>query len=207
MDQESGADSSTLEITLADASAGMLEDAHSQLGAAAGRFRFRRADVQALPFAEGEFQIIIANHMLYHVEDLARAFTGISRVLGHGGIFFASTMSSLHLQEMEELTQDYDASLRVLDNTIEKFNLYNGAELLRPWFPDAKLVRYQDSLVVTDSGPLISYITSTAMNAGIRLTGTALEEFTAFVEHKMAEKQGRLVISKDMGFFTSHREG
>ncbi|WP_251037387.1 MerR family transcriptional regulator [Paenibacillus albidus] len=189
------------EITLADASAGMLEDARSSLGESAVRFKFRQADVRALPFADDEFQIVIANHMLYHVEELTPAFKEISRVLSEKGIFFASTMSSRHLLEMEELAREFDPGLRVLDDTIEQFNLYNGAELLNPWFPGAELVRYKDSLVVTEAGPLIRYMTSTPMNAGKRLTGQVMEQFTAFVERRMLEK-GSIVISKDMGYFS-----
>ncbi|MNC13563.1 hypothetical protein D3C75_613150 [compost metagenome] len=192
------------EVTLADASPGMLEDARSALGSSAGRFQFRKADVMALPFAGGQFQIVIANHMLYHVEQLTPAFTEISRVLSLPGWFFASTMSSLHLREMEELARAFDPGLRVLDDTIAKFNLYNGAELLQPWFPAARLVRYPDSLSVTEAGPLISYMTSTPMNAGKVLTGGRLEQFVAFVEQRMAEL-GSLAISKDMGCFMSHR--
>ncbi|KGE19076.1 MerR family transcriptional regulator [Paenibacillus wynnii] len=188
------------EITLADASAGMLEDARTSLGKSAARFVFRQADVQALPFLDGEFQIIIANHMLYHVEDLPLASTEMNRVLYGNGTLFASTMSSRHLKEMEELAREFDPSLLVLDDTLERFNLYNGAELLVHWFPSAKLIHYPDSLVVTKAGPLISYMTSTPMNAGKRLTGEALEPFTAFVEQRMAEK-GSLAFTKDMGFF------
>ncbi|AIQ21173.1 hypothetical protein H70357_34185 [Paenibacillus sp. FSL H7-0357] len=193
-----------LEITLADASPGMLEAARSALGAAAGRFQFRQADVMAMPFADNEFQIVIANHMLYHVEQLTPAFTEISRVLSPRGSFFASTMSSRHLREMEELAREFDPALRVLDDTLEQFNLDNGAELLQPWFPAARVERYPDSLVVTETGPLISYMTSTPMNAGKVLKGETLEQFMAFVERKMAD-QGSLVISKDMGVFTCRK--
>ncbi|MNN73634.1 hypothetical protein D3C81_1897680 [compost metagenome] len=57
---------------------------------------------------------------------------------------------------------------------------------------------------MTEAGPLISYMTSTPMNAGKVLTGGRLEQFVAFVEQRMAEL-GSLAISKDMGCFMSHR--
>jgi len=188
------------EITLADASAGMLEDARSSLGESAARFQFRKADVQALPNADNGFDIVIANHMLYHVEDLTQALKEISRLLADNGTFFASTMSSRHLLEMEELARAFDPGLRVLDDTLERFNLDNGTQLLSPWFPEVELIHYPDSLIVTEAGPLISYMTSTPMNAGKRLTGEALEQFTDFVELRMLET-GSITISKDMGFF------
>lgn len=192
------------EITLADASSGILENARSLIGKSTASFQFRKADVQALPFSDSEFQIVIANHMLYHVEQLEPAFAEISRVLCEEGAFFASTMSNKHLLEMEDLAREFDPNLRVLDDTIKRFNLYNGKELLSPWFPASELVRYPDSLVVTETEPLLSYMTSTPMNAAKRLTGEALEQFTAFVERKMAET-GHLAISKDIGFFMCYK--
>src|SRR5581483_142412 len=45
----------------------------------------RVADVQSLPFADGRFDCVTANWMLYHVPDLDRGLAEIARVLAPGG--------------------------------------------------------------------------------------------------------------------------
>lgn len=44
-----------------------------------------RADLEALPFEDGAFDLVIANHVLEHVGDDARAFAEVRRVLRPGG--------------------------------------------------------------------------------------------------------------------------
>ena len=68
-------------LTLTDFSQGMVEEAQRRLGDLA---TYEVADIQELPFASGSFDSVIANHMLYHVPDLERAFGEIERVLRSG---------------------------------------------------------------------------------------------------------------------------
>src|SRR5262249_18967309 len=89
------------QITLTDFSIGMLEEARANLTGAPA-FTFQLADAQALPFQVAEFDGVIANHMLYHVPDRARAFSEIRRVLRPGGRFYAATNGEAHLQEIHE---------------------------------------------------------------------------------------------------------
>ena len=50
------------------------------------------ADVQALPFNEGQFDIVVAMHMLYHARDIEQSLVEIKRVMRPGGMLIASTM-------------------------------------------------------------------------------------------------------------------
>jgi SAM-dependent methyltransferase len=60
----------------------------------------RVADVQSLPFADGEFECVVALWMLYHVADLGLALAEIARVLRADGRFVATTSSHDHLLEL-----------------------------------------------------------------------------------------------------------
>ena len=60
----------------------------------------RVADVQELPFAPGEFDVAVANWMLYHVRDLDRALAELARVLRAGGRLVAATNGLQHLHEL-----------------------------------------------------------------------------------------------------------
>lgn len=61
-----------------------------------------RIDVQALPFATGSFDFLIANHLLEHVNDLPAALSEISRVLADGGLAILQTPFSPVLSQTFE---------------------------------------------------------------------------------------------------------
>jgi ubiquinone/menaquinone biosynthesis C-methylase UbiE len=69
-------------LILSDLSPGMVEAARGAIG---DRAEYVVADVQELPFADGSFDGVIANHMLFHVEDRASALAEIARVLRPAG--------------------------------------------------------------------------------------------------------------------------
>jgi SAM-dependent methyltransferase len=85
----------------------------------------RVGDVQALPFADGEFDVAVAAWMLYHVADLDGGLGELARVLRPGGRLVAVTNSSRHLREVTDL-----AGLSPLFDDGSLFRSENGVELL-----------------------------------------------------------------------------
>lgn len=59
----------------------------------------RVGDVQALPFADGSFDCVVAAWMLYHVADVDSGLSEIARVVRPGGHLVAVTNSENHLAE------------------------------------------------------------------------------------------------------------
>lgn len=191
-------------VTLTDLSNGMVEAARSRLGHEPSRFVFLPADVGRLPFHEEQFDLVLANNMLYHVADLPLAVAEIHRVLKPGGMLCASTMSTRHLQELEDLAASFDPDLHVLDPAIFRFHFDNGAAYLSPYFTDLRLLQYQDQLLVHEAEPLIEYMTSTPMNAREKLIGPALERFRDHVE-RLLQQAGSLRMTKENGTFTGRK--
>ncbi|WP_239615262.1 MerR family transcriptional regulator [Cohnella mopanensis] len=187
-------------ITLTDMSHGMINEARNKIEDPNGRFKFLVADVQEIPFHNNEFDLIVANHMLYHVLDHSKAMAEISRVLKPNGSLFASTMSRGHLLEIKALAKDFDPDLEVLDPVMERFHLDNGTRILARWFGEIKQFRYEDHMLVNDIEPLLSYIISTPMNAREILTGKKLNEFREFLNQRITIRNP-LYITKDSGFF------
>ena len=58
------------------------------------------ANIEALPFADADFDAVVANRVLYHVPDLARGLAELARVLRPGGRLAAVTYSDRHLHEV-----------------------------------------------------------------------------------------------------------
>ncbi|HLE96561.1 MAG TPA: methyltransferase domain-containing protein [Candidatus Thermoplasmatota archaeon] len=78
-------------VVAMDLSAGML---------AKVRVPAVRADAQALPFAEGSFDRVMANHVLYHVPDQRRALAEIRRVVRSGGRVVLATNGRTTMREL-----------------------------------------------------------------------------------------------------------
>jgi len=58
------------------------------------------ADIQNLPFPDGSFDVAVANWVLYHVHDRARAIAELARVLTPTGRFVGCYNARGHLQEL-----------------------------------------------------------------------------------------------------------
>ena len=183
-------------IALSDFSPGMLGEVRANVARIGRPFALMAADVQALPFPDATFDAVIANHMLYHVPDIARGIREIRRVLVPGGACYAATFSEANMQEFDALTLRFLGS--ALSNSARRFGLGNGGDLMRASFPSVDLQRYPDSLVVTEAQPLMDYINST------RLHAAAPEERKAamrsFIESELGAR-GSIKITKDAGMF------
>jgi SAM-dependent methyltransferase len=88
----------------------------------------RVGDVQNLPFGDGEFDVVVAAWMLYHLPDLDRGLAEIARVLKAGGRLVAVTNAIDHLQELWDLA-GRETSIREFT-----FRSENGEESLRRQF-------------------------------------------------------------------------
>lgn len=74
----------------------------------------QRLDAQALPFADGAFDLIICNHVLEHVHQPAAVLREFRRVLADGGMLIAQTPYSPLLKHTFELTELPDAEFAAL---------------------------------------------------------------------------------------------
>jgi SAM-dependent methyltransferase len=190
-------------ITLSDFSAGMLQEAQNNLRNIPHPFTFKIIDAQSIPFADQQFDMIVANHMLYHVPDRAKALAEIRRILKPGGHFFAATNGKHHMQECREIVISFDPSLAARwDNaspaSLNGFRLESGDQELSAHFSNVILHIYEDGLMVTEAEPLVAYIISNPI--GEALVGDRVEQFTQTIEQEIA-RSGAIRISKETGLF------
>lgn len=93
----------------------------------------RVGDVQELPFADGEFECVTANWMLYHVPDLDRGLAEIARVLRPGGRLVAATNGLRHLDELWSLVgrDRAEEPVRFFTETAKQFLVRHFARVER----------------------------------------------------------------------------
>lgn len=144
-------------LTLTDFSEGMVETVRDALG---DRAEYAVADVQDLPFADASFDAVIANHMLFHVEDRPRALGELARVLRPGGQFRATTIGLAHLRELRELVPPPPDSQWA--RTRERFTIEQVEDELAPFFAGVEVepVPGPQDLEVTELGPLLDFVRS-----------------------------------------------
>ncbi|MBM6811167.1 methyltransferase domain-containing protein [Faecalitalea cylindroides] len=185
------------EIFLSDSSQGMVDELRKTLG---NDFNCMVFDCEKIPFKDNYFDAVIANHVLFYVYDINKALEEISRVLNPLGVFYCSTYGSNHMKEINDIVQEFDSRI-ILSQTklYDVFGLENGLDILRPYFKNIKMKRYDDCLVVDKSKPIIDYIMSCHGNQS-EIIGPSLNEFREFVDSIIQEK-GYIKITKDAGLF------
>ena len=112
------------------------------------------ADVQALPFEDGEFDAVIAAWMLYHVPDLDLGLAECARTLRPGGSFVAVTNGVHDFAELWALV-GRDVSARELT-----FRAENGEHFLRRHFDPVTRRDVVTEVVFPDSDAIRRYVGS-----------------------------------------------
>ncbi len=190
------------DITLSDFSPGMLQEAQQNLKIVRHPFTFKQFDVQSIPFKDKSFDVVIANHMLYHVPDTDKALSEIHRVLVPKGRCYAATGGKNHLREIADLVRRVEPSYRTGHVPRDIFNLENGGKALSRWFSHVTMHEVDDGLVVTETEPLLAFILSMPVQSF--MTDEKLQELRKSIDHDIKEK-GAVHITKSTGLFEATR--
>jgi SAM-dependent methyltransferase len=189
------------QVTLTDLSPGMLDDARQNLGNLADRFQMQTANVQDLEFDDAEFDIVIANFMLYHAPDRKQAIGELRRVLKPTGALFACTLGDDHMRQFWELVQRVDPTFESSDTRASHtFGLENGAEQIGSAFGDIVEIPYFCNLEVTEAQPLLAYLHS---NGGEEILSGKYDEPFLEQAQRQIDEQGHVFIQKSTGCFVA----
>ncbi len=195
--QENRIDLRNREIFLSDISEGMVEEVRNKLGT---DFNCIVADAEKIPFKDSYFDSIIANHVLFYLNDLNLGLKEIDRVLKSDGILYCSTYGKNHMKEITEIVQNFDSRISLSNHSLyDIFGLENGESILKEYFFNIQRMDYKDSLEITESKPLIDYIMSCHGNQNETL-GPRLNEFKEYIE-ELLENNGKIVVTKQAGLF------
>ncbi len=191
------------EITLTDYSEGMLEGTRKSLSRLSRGFKYEVVNAEDIRYPDKHFDIIIANNMLYHVENRPAALSHIYRTLKDSGTFFASTMGKKDMLELNLLFYKFlDSRNRAFRFREHQFSLENGMDQLKAFFPDVAIYRYEDTLKINEAEPVINYYLS-FNDMHENLTVLHKEDIDKFREYlqDILNTQRIISVTKDTGIF------
>lgn len=111
----------------------------------------RVADVQALPFTDSNFDVVVAAWMLYHVPDVERALDEIVRVLTPRGRVVAATNHRDHLKELRAL-------VGVTRTGLEAFDAHDARRLLATRFSHVEERDAARTVTFADRDAVVAYV-------------------------------------------------
>lgn len=193
-----------IDLTLADLSAGMVDEAVGRVNGLGRDWTVRGevADAAALPFADASFDVVIAMHMLYHVPDAARAVAEAARVLRPGGRYVVTTNGTGNLRGLYALsarafgTPDVDPAAAI-------FGFDEADGLLSAAFGNVARHDNPGSLRITD--PEHVFAAQTSFPPGDGAPPEQLQALRAAIADGFAAGGGVLEIDKQMAAFVSRR--
>jgi SAM-dependent methyltransferase len=146
-----------LRLTLTDFSPAMCALLRSVPGA-----EVRECDASDLPFADGSFDAVIANHMLYHVDDPAAALASFARVLRPGGRLAVATNGGSHMAELTSLVVSAGRPDLALWRHQRDFRAETGPAQVARFFGSVAVDEYPGDLDVPVAEPVLAYLDSMA---------------------------------------------
>lgn len=159
----------------------------------------QQCNAAALPFPDHSFDCVIANHMLYHVDDPDVVLQELARVLRPGGRIYTSLNGSNHTSELFALATLIGRPARVLKSA--RITADNGDEYLTRYFTDVKSEFYPVDLNVPTAEPVLAYLASMGEEP---LTSAQSLAARKVIEERIAA-EGSFIVRKHTTLFTAHR--
>lgn len=176
-------------------------------------------DIQHLPYPDNTFDVVMANHMMFHVPDIEQAIQECRRVLKPEGIMLASTNSVNNMPEFQVLFRRAitllappgTSHIQIPLPSSHLFTLESGTRFLSRHF--YAVVRYDlpSALVFPDVEPVIAYLESTRPMREPQLPeGIWWDDVMVIVREqvtRLLEHFGEVVINKLAGVLIGTDQG
>lgn len=188
-----------VDVTLCDQSEGMVAEALERVRALEGFSASGKVcDVCALPFEDGQFDGVLAMHMLYHAKDPQLGVSEIARVLRPGGVAVITTNGLSNMHEMYQLGHLAFGGPPT-EPMAPIFGIENAPKMFTPHFDDVRFERFEDALVCDVAEDVCGALTS--FPPGDEARPDQLQHLRQLAEAAIEDGGGQMTITKDVGVF------
>lgn len=157
----------------------------------------KQADASALPFPDANFDLVIANHMLYHLDNPEAAVREFARVLRPGGQLRVSLNGRDHIEELLALGVAIGRPSPILDAA--RVTAETAPDLLSRHFKGVKTERFPGGFDVPNPEPVLGYLESWA----VQPMSTEQEANARTLIDRMIKEEGSFKIRKNMVLFSA----
>jgi SAM-dependent methyltransferase len=200
-------------LVAGDISFGMIRQTHQR--ANADTVCFVNLDARRLPFPDSSFDIVLANHMLYHVPDIAGTLAEIKRILRPKGCLFAATNSISTMEEFDTLARRACTLLgfprQQFTHPHYRFTLENGTVQLAQHFRAVARYDAPSALHFPDVQPVMAYLNSMrALREPMLPRDVSWDEYMLVIEkqiRRLIRRDGELRVHKLAGVLIATNGG
>lgn len=148
--------------------------------------------------------MVIANHVLFYLQDVDKGLAEIRRVMAPNGVLYCTTYSKIHMREVTELCTGFDPQITLSPVELcSRFGMENGEKLLNKYFRDVEMKVYNDQLVIDKGEDLVDYILSCHGNQS-ELIIPRIQEFREYIDQQI-KKNGSILIHKQACLFIGRK--
>ena len=162
--------------------------------------RLALGDAMRLPFCDDSFDIVMANHVLYHLADIEAGLAEIKRVLKPDGRVLAATDSLQTTPELQVLIRraivllsENGAQVNPLTLPCDGFALENGTRILARHFYAVVRHDLPCQLIFDDVEPALEYLDSMReLRQGDLPAGVSWDDMMLIMRQQMTQLLGLL---------------
>jgi ubiquinone/menaquinone biosynthesis C-methylase UbiE len=162
------------------------------------RVEVKQCNAADLPFADASFDVVVANHMLYHVDDPDKVLGEFARVARPGGSVVISLNGAKHMLELDELATGVLGRPASIIRTTARMTADNAQGLLQKHFDHVTAERFPGNLEVPVPEPVLAYLGS----LGDPLSDEQESKLRGMIEKRIAD-DGGFRVQKDTVLFTA----
>jgi|GEM_PF-3204192 len=187
-----------LNVTLTEECEDMLKNSQQNIGNNFPRFKFKKINLNQLPFPEESFDVIVANHILFYVKNIDEVLAEIFRVLKTNGHFYCSTMGCHRLQELEEFVKAFDSKIVYSKGKLlQNFDFEKGELALLEHFNQVSHKKHTEKLLIYESEGFLEYVYSVPGNI-LDIVEKKKIDFESYVKQAINQESNKMLSTSSV---------